>query len=267
MPETGPRKGNQWKPQKNALLEGEIAMDFPLVVSFGAGVDSTAMLVEMHNRAITPQLILFADTGGEKPATYEHIKTMTNWCELVGFPTIITVRYVPPRSPYRDLENNCLYNQTLPGLAFGMKSCSIKWKVKPQQTYLKTWMVEHGINEIVNAIGLDASPADLRRKSTYAAKGAGSKFGAFWYPLQEWGLTRAACIEIIKNEGLPVPVKSCCFFCPAMKKNEIAALKDSDPDLYLRALALETNALNGKHQLRSTKGLGRNFAWRDLEGK
>ena len=38
----------------------------PLVVHYGAGVDSTAMLVGMAQRGITPDLILFADVGAEK---------------------------------------------------------------------------------------------------------------------------------------------------------------------------------------------------------
>ena len=36
-----------------------------LVVSFGGGTNSTAMLVGMSERGIIPDAILFADTGGE----------------------------------------------------------------------------------------------------------------------------------------------------------------------------------------------------------
>ena len=38
--------------------------DCPLVVAYGLGVDSTAMLIEFVNRGIKPDLILFADTVG-----------------------------------------------------------------------------------------------------------------------------------------------------------------------------------------------------------
>ena len=38
--------------------------DCPLVVAYGLGVDSTAMLIEFASRGIKPDLILFADTGG-----------------------------------------------------------------------------------------------------------------------------------------------------------------------------------------------------------
>ena len=47
--------------------------DWPLVVAYGLGVNSTAMLVEFARRKIRPDLILFADTGGEKPETYRYM--------------------------------------------------------------------------------------------------------------------------------------------------------------------------------------------------
>jgi 3'-phosphoadenosine 5'-phosphosulfate sulfotransferase (PAPS reductase)/FAD synthetase len=47
--------------------------DCPLVVAYGLGVDSTAMLVEFAVRGIRPDMILFADTGGEKPETYQYL--------------------------------------------------------------------------------------------------------------------------------------------------------------------------------------------------
>ncbi|QDU97641.1 hypothetical protein Pla8534_54920 [Lignipirellula cremea] len=42
----------------------------PLVVAYGLGVDSTAMLIGLQRRGVRPDLILFANTGGEKPETY-----------------------------------------------------------------------------------------------------------------------------------------------------------------------------------------------------
>src|ERR1039457_4421103 len=33
-------------------------------------------------------------------------------------------------------------------------------------------------------------------------------FFAYWYPLMDWGLDRAACKKIIRKAGLLVPVKS-----------------------------------------------------------
>jgi hypothetical protein len=97
----------------------------------------------------------------------------------------------------------------------------------------------------------------------FAAK-ADAKF-SYWYPLQEWGWTREDCIRVIEAAGGPAAAKSSCFFCPAMKQPEILALKRDFPELHQRALALEQRALTGKHNHTSTKGLGRRFAWADVQ--
>ena len=102
--------------------------DWPLVIAYGLGVNSTAMLVEFAKRGIRPDLILFADTGGEKPETYAYLGVVRPFLKRVGFPEMITVRYRPVRAAYSTLEGQCLHTGTLPSLAYGGKSCSVKYK-------------------------------------------------------------------------------------------------------------------------------------------
>lgn len=190
----------------------------PLVVSYGMGVDSTAMLVGFADRGIVPDLILFADTGGEKPETYAYQARMDQFLVSAGFPTITVVKYVPQDfknwPPYFTLEENCLTNGTLPSLAFGFRSCSQKWKVAPQDRFLKTWepalAAWHRDQKVTKAIGFDAGPADLRRRN-HAGNGNDPEYH-FWYPLIDWDWDRSRCIEEIQRAGLPVPAKSSCFF-------------------------------------------------------
>jgi hypothetical protein len=96
--------------------------DCPLVVAYGLGVDSTAMLIEFALRKIRPDLILFADTGGEKLETYAYLPVIQDYLVHIGFPTVIIVRYVPTRAAYSTLEDQCLHTGTLPSLAYGGKS-------------------------------------------------------------------------------------------------------------------------------------------------
>jgi 3'-phosphoadenosine 5'-phosphosulfate sulfotransferase (PAPS reductase)/FAD synthetase len=91
--------------------------DNPLVVAYGLGVDSTAMLVEFAHRGIRPDLILFADTGGEKPETYQYLDVIQPFLAKVGFPDVTVVRYQPTRAVYDTLEDQCLHTGTLPSLA------------------------------------------------------------------------------------------------------------------------------------------------------
>ena len=96
--------------------------DCPLVVAYGLGVDSTAMLVEFAKHDIRPDLILFADTGGEKPETYDYLHVIQPYLAKINFPPVTTVRYQPKRASYSTLEGQCLHTGTLPSLAYGGKS-------------------------------------------------------------------------------------------------------------------------------------------------
>lgn len=227
----------------------------PLVVAYGMGVDSTALLVGLRNRDTRPDAILFADTGAEKPETYAFEAPMQEWLRREGFPPITTVRYVPQRfknwPPYYTLEDNCLTNGTLPGISFGPATCSVKWKQQPQHKWAQQWEPARAAwaagMTVTKLIGFDASPADRRR--TYVPEG--ERHYAYGYPLQDWGWDRAECQRQITAAGLPVPPKSSCFFCLAMKPHEVRAL---GPDLLRRIVVMEARA---KPRLTTTEGLWR----------
>lgn len=251
----------------------------PLVVSYGIGVDSTALLVAMWRRGIRPDLILFADTGdgdGEKPETYAYLPIINAWLEKVGFPLVTVVRYVPTRAPYHTLEGKCLANETLPSLAFGKHSCSLVFKVEPQEKYIKSWApaIEAWAagHRVVKAIGYDNGAQDCRRRAkadrAVAKKAANGHQDArkyeYWYALQEWGIDRVECLRLIAMAGLPVPMKSACWFCPASTKREVIWLRDNHPPLFRRAINMENGARTGRHGLDTVKGLGRKFAWSEL---
>lgn len=274
-------------------LEGRL-----ISVCFGSGVDSTAMLVALRDAGIKPDLITFADTGGEKPETLVHLGKVNAILESWGWPTInVCKKTTLPSTSYDDLYGNCLDNETLPSLAFGMKSCSIKWKQVPQDQFIKgiksgankspahpIWIKAQATGQrIVKLIGYDCGKADLRRSKKPTP--ADAEFD-YIYPLQIVGWARKECVMAI-TEALGaelVPVKSACFFCPASKIWELFWLAGHYPDLLQKALVMERKALTGRHsrfdslefgeswesmvlnadRFPSTNtcvGLGRSFAW------
>lgn len=215
-----------------------------IVASFGGGVNSTAMLIGMHERSEKVDLILFADTGGEKPHTYAHVDEFSAWLVDRWMPPITTVS-----REVETLESDCLKRKALPGIAYGFKSCSDHFKMRPQRDYLRThYGVSHNIG-YQTLIGFDA---DEQHRAARAMLGNR-------YPLIEWGWGREECIEAIDRAGVKQPGKSACFYCPSSKKKEIMELRRVYPDLAARAVAMEKNA-----ELTSIKGLGRSFAWGDL---
>lgn len=227
-----------------------------VVVSFGGGINSTAMLIGMVEKGEKCDLILFADTGGEKPHTYEHIKQFGSWLEFVGMSPIVSVRRVNREDEFRSLELDCLDGKMLPSIAYGYKACSMKYKRDPQDKFCnnlgsckRVWDAGEKVQKLIGYDADEQHRAHIKEDEKYTYR----------YPLIEWGWGREECIETIKRAGQKVPDKSACFFCPSSKKVEIMELRRVYPDLAKRAVAMEKNA-----ELTSIKGLGRSFAWGDL---
>lgn len=217
------------------------------VVSFGGGTNSTAMLIGMANNGFKPNHILFADTGGEKEGTYHYITYFNNWLFQNGMPLIEVVKYKTKHGFELTLEQDIINNGTLPAIAFGWKTCSQKFKIAPQEKFLKE---RYPNQEIIHYIGFDAK--EERRVKENPLENHKNEF-----PLIEWGWDRSKCTQIILDAGLCLPGKSSCFFCPNMRKNEILDLSENEK---LRVKFIESNAKN-KVEL---KGLGRQYSWTDL---
>ena len=206
-----------------------------LIVAYGGGVNSSAFLIEFARRGIVPMLILFSDTGGERPDTYAFIEEFSHWLQLQGLPEIITVK---KGGMQETLEENCLRKEMLPSIAYGYKTCSEKYKIRAQEKYVRHYEPAKAVlaagAKLVKVIGYDAG--ESRRADN--AKKIVSKDYDYWYPLVDWGWDRAKCEEVVTQAGFR-PAKSSCFFCPSMTKKEIVQLRQDYPELMDRAIQME----------------------------
>jgi|SRR5215831_11810233 len=232
----------------------------PMVVAYGMGVDSTAVLVGLAKRGERPDLILFADTGSEKPETYAYLPTINAWLESVGFPLVTVVKNPRPKSGDKSLGEACHRNGVLPSLAYNGHTCSLVWKRDPQVAFVKKWQPAIDAwkrGELVTQlIGYDAGTRDRKR----CEKSYGKATPGFQnrYPLIEWGWDRERCEQEILAAGLPVPVKSACWFCPASKRSEVEWLAAFHPELAREAIDMERHAIEGGFK---RKGLGISWSW------
>lgn len=242
------------RPDHPELFDHGRPEESPVVVSYGVGVDSTAMLLNLARRKERPDLIVFADTGAEKASTMAYIPVMEDWLAAVEFPPLTTVRRNGCHGKhgyYETLEQECFTKKMFPSLAYHRNhSCATKWKVEPTERFLKAWEPArlawmYGM-PVVQLIGFENEQHEIARCNRLPE----NERYQYRMPLIEWDWTRERCIaeieadqllcEIAARHGVPVvPPKSACYFCPASKPDELVQLRRTEPGLLLKALELE----------------------------
>jgi hypothetical protein len=200
------------------------------VLSLGAGVNSTALLVLAAQGKIGKvDFAIMADTGGEFPETYryieEHIKPL---CEKYDIPLVIERRHT---NNDETLEQYCLRTRFCPSHQSG--SCRDNFKIQVIRRYLKK-NYPLAFKNIETLIGF--CRGEERRLEGY--KGLTELYS---FPLMDLGLDRLECAITIKNFGLPVPPKSGCWFCSRQSLEGWVKLFNQHPELFNRSEIIEKN--------------------------
>jgi hypothetical protein len=221
----------------------------PWGINFGGGLNSTALIVEAHQRGLRPDWILFADTGSELPGTLDHVAAVDAWCRERDWTPVTTVRWERVRGDikgFEPLHDHCLRTNHLPSKAYGLAGCTVKWKVQP----MDKWRKANGYQRGAFAIGYDFG--EERRVQSAMRRTESDEFMP-WYPLVAWGIDRDRCSEICRDSGFVIG-KSSCFMCPNMRKPEWRELRDSHPEYFKLAVEIEENA--AKHGNFGRGGIG-----------
>lgn len=251
-----------------------------IVLNYGLGTNSTALIVEAVRRGIRLDVIVAADTGDERRYSYAYAKdVMDQYLATHGQPSITWVRWERQDGTFVSISQMCLKRGDLPSKAYGLSGCTSKWKQQPIDKYLRGHpgvrakiarggLVERWIGYDYDEPGraermLEKNPQPHR---TVKGKSVPTPHWKWMCPLVDWKMGRAECVAAILGAGLPLPGKSSCVMCPSMTKKEILAMRETDPDGLALALRIEDGA-RASGELRTVKGLGRRFSWREfLEG-
>lgn len=193
-----------------------------------------ALLIGLYKHKIPIDLITFADTGAEHPHTYQFIEIINQWLAEHGMPQITVVQYVDRYGNRLSLETECLRSHTLPSIAYGHKRCSQKHKIAPQEKFCnhyapcrEVWQRGEKVNRYIGYDAGEVKRYEHSRKYNEADKKYHNR-----YPLiEEWGLEQGRLYPGNQSgRNCRSRVKSSCFFCPSMKKQEILYLKEHYPD-------------------------------------
>jgi hypothetical protein len=230
------------------------------VISYGGGVQSTALLVLAAQRRIDFLVFLFANVGhdSEDPNTLRYLQThAAPYAERHG------IELVQLHRTRRDGSVETLHGRlTRPGSrslpipvrmssgAPGTRSCTADFKI----SVTGKWLKAHGASASSPAtVGIGISLDEFWRINNRRAE----PYERPVYPLLEHDppLRRTDCEAIIRAGGLPVPGKSACWFCPLRRPSSFAVMRRDRPELFAKAAELE-ELLNHRRA-----ALGRDPVW------
>jgi len=227
-------------------------------ISYGGGVQSTAMLVLAVQGRIDADVALFANVGddSEHPATLSYVRDVIGpWAKSHNFSVheldrvkrdgsteTLWGRLMKPES--RSLPIPIRMSNGAPG----NRSCTVDFKIKVIGKWLKANGASADDPAIVN-IGI--STDEIIRVGNKKVE----PYEQPAYPLIDLGMDRQDCKEVIAAAGLPVPPKSSCFFCPFHRPQTWAEMRRDEPDLFAKSVELE-QVLNERREM-----LGRDPVW------
>ena len=181
------------------------------ILSYGAGVNSTAILILYAQGKLKVDAVVFADTGAEHPETYAFIDTYIKpLCAKLDLPFHV----VSGGNLYEDYWQK----RIIPFRQF--RSCTDRYKIRP----LKKFVEKTYGSDFTFILGIDFG--EKNRATRYQGIN-------FEFPLIDLHIDREGCKQMIREYGLPIPIKSGCFFCPFTTKTGWLNLLANHKNLFL----------------------------------
>jgi len=232
--------------------------NYPLrVLSLGAGVQSTTVLLMMIHGEIAPaDHVVFADVGWEPSGVYEHLDSLEALMKMKNIPFHkvsagnIREDFLSDKNRFPSMPLYVVNEENKIGMI--RRQCTSEYKIKPlllKQRELAGLKKGQRCKEhrITTVIGISYDESQRMRDPAFS-----------WiqneYPLVDLKMTRQDCLDWCADHGYSKPPRSACIGCPFKSNEEWRYLKTMDKewsdavdfDNQLRQKERIVNRFNGK---------------------
>lgn len=246
--------------------------DVPQFLSYGGGTQSAALAL-MSAAGVLPKLdaVIFADTQGELPETYEYIEYVRPILERAGIPFVTvtagslehallapgptSANATPPAkvinpdgSRGRINAYRCSFDYTRRLVTREVKHrCGDRgaWKRSVVNQWMGFSTTEIGRCKQTSECRCSHGLADHNGKCGKCACESFDRWQINVFPLIAMGFTRERTIRWFAENGHPTPPRSACWFCPNSSRARWRSLKAEHPDLFERACVIDETIRDG----------------------
>jgi hypothetical protein len=210
-----------------------------VVLSLGAGVQSTTLALLAVERVLPkPDAAIFADTGWEPKAVYEHLDRLRPVIESVGIPLYVvtakdgsSLRERPEQLPVFVKDKHGVMGITGRQCTGDYKVSPIKRQVRallgyphPKPVPRSVW-VEQWIGFSTDEIGRVRDRLDVNYTRPR-------------HPLIELNMSRKDCLRFLSSRGWST-TKSACLGCPFHGNSAWRNLRDNSPEEWADTVAFD----------------------------
>lgn len=240
------------------------------VLSFGGGIQTTALAIMVTQGRVQTDVIVMADPGSESAGTYRYLEMFVPWLRKRGRELAVVKAKAGPLYEYVMDRSAVIPVRVGKDEAIGHRQCTRQWKITPVYEYAKSIA---GDGPIVMQLGISID-------EVHRAKPSQDKRVTREWPLIDLGMTREDCRRVILDAGLPEPPKSACYFCPLLPGSHFARLAAEEPQAFEAAAVLEDAIIERRvakgqrpayltakgRPLRDVIALGQSILWPSTEG-
>lgn len=212
------------------------------VLSYGGGINSSALFFWLQEHGWPLDLVIFADTGEEREETYDAVGRMKVICFARGIDFQIV------QSPYGNLYTYYWKKKVI--MSKQKRDCTGKFKVAPIRNYLRENFPQGSTFGMYIGIASDedhrAKPSDVQYIENF-------------HPFVYEGVGREGNKTILRENNFHAE-KSGCKGCMQQSKKQWVKMLVHEPKEFERHLALELNCsrypqltLSGSYTLQSLK--------------
>lgn len=225
------------------------------VLSFGAGVQSTAVLfLALEGRIPAFDLVLFADTGNEPPDVYEHVAACYALLETRGVAAEVVrggdvLSTGAPLGTGSALDVPWFLRSPDGSDGMGRRECTTKLKIDPMRRAIRGELKTRGLKRATQTLGISVD--EYRRIKT-----SDVRYITNDYPLVELEWTRGRCAEYLAELAVEAG-RSACVVCPYHSRREWRRIRDEQPEEWARAVRFERELQLADHKLHGTPFLHR----------
>jgi hypothetical protein len=199
------------------------------ILSLGWGVQSFTIAAMVALGELEPiDFAIHADTTHERKLTYDFVAKWKPWLESKGLKiiTVVNNKTELGEGKYQQVDIPA-FTRTDKSDGQVNRQCTGHWKIEPMRRRISQELTALGIKKTTGVIkqwiGISIDEYQRMRDSDV-------KYIANHYPLIEKKMTRKDCEKWLINNGLEIPPKSACTFCPFHSTDEWRKIKATPED-------------------------------------